>query len=240
MEDGYLRPVAFLLAEKMGLSEELQKSALTLTPGTGDTVRNLSAADDINPADVVVLIIDLVFTVDDALQLLKSTLPPEAVGVVQKLQDAGAQLNIENPNYVLLTKLMQYLGIDHKDISLLAVEKAIRSTDAFALIQLDEAFVAEAQGEAEMEEASKHVGPVETMKGAVEAIMCMLETEGLVRMMTQVFERDVPKTGKITNFTKLREMTDEPGSSMKLTGRYTHLFNKVRDQPPKPVAPNAN
>lgn len=235
-----LRPVAFLLAEKMGLSEEMQMQALTMTPGTGDTVRNLAAADDVMPADVVVLIIDLAFTVEDALLLMKSVLPADAAKLVQKLEEDGARFQVANPSVSILNGLMKFLNLDHKDIALIALEKAIRKTDAFAVIQLDEAFVAEADGEAAVEEASKHVGPVETMKGAVEAIMCLMETEGLVRMVTQAFERDVPKTGKITNFTKVREMTDEPGSKMKLTGRYTHLFNRIQEQPKSAVATSAN
>lgn len=235
-----LRPVAFLLAEKMGLSEDMQMQALTLTPGTGDTVRNLAAADDVMPADVIVLIIDLAFTAEDALMLLKSLLPPDAVELVQKLEADGERFGVQNPKLGVLNGLMKYMSIDNKDIALIALEKAIRKTDAFAVIQLDEAYLAEAEGEAAIEEANKHVGPVETMKGAVEAIMCLMETEGLVRMVTQTFERDVPKTGKITNFVKIRELTDEPGSSMKLTGRYTHLFNKIQEQPKPAVATSAN
>lgn len=235
-----LRPVAFLLAEKMGLSEDMQMQALTLTPGTGDTVRNLAAADDVMPADVIVLIIDLAFTAEDALMLLKSLLPPDAVQLVQKLEADGERFGVQNPKLGVLNGLMKYMSIDNKDIALIALEKAIRKTDAFAVIQLDESYIFEAETPEAIEKASKHVGPVETMEGAVEGIMCLLETEGLVRMVTQTFDRDVPKTGKISNFGKVREMTDEPGSQMKLTGRFTHLFDKIQEQPKPAVSPSAN
>lgn len=231
LADGYLRPVAFLMAEKMGLSEDMQKEALTVSED-GKTKTNLASQDDVKPSDIIVLVIDLAFSPRDALTLLKSELEPKAAVLIQQLEKEGAKFGIKDPEVGVLNGLMQYLQISHKDVALMALRKAIKKTDAFAIIQLDEAFIHEAEGEEEVAKANAHKGPVEMMERHDEAIMCIMETEGLTRMLTEKFARDVPKTGKITGFIGLREVVHTPDSpsGMELSGPFTHVFKDAKEQ----------
>lgn len=224
------------MAEKMGLSEEMQTQAL-LVSEDGSMKTNLAAQEDIKPADIIVLVLDLALSTKDALTTLKNDMEPGAVALINQLEKEGAKFGVKDPELGVLNGLLHHLKMSHKEVAMMALRNAIKRTDAFAVIQLDEAFVHEAHGDEAVAKVNAHKGPVETMDNVDEVIMSVMETDGFTRMLTAKFVRDVPKTGKITGFVGVREVIHTPDSEQQLSGSMTHVFDTIKKEQ-KPVAPD--
>jgi hypothetical protein len=243
-ENGELRPVAFVLTERMNIDEDLQKSALMLKDGEGVTLTNLANADEVKPADTVVLIIDLMFGPEQALEVIKTRMPPEQAVFISALEAQGHKFGVKNPSVGVAKVLMERLDLDIKDVVAMAIELIIKKTDAIAYIKLDETWMVGAKDKTgeEIEAFRRANGGLEGHPDATEAIMSLLETDGLVRMLTVDFRRNRPKTGRVIGFGEPKEIleTNETDQKQVVQGRFAHLFDKAKAQPKPAVPTNSN
>jgi len=240
-QDGELRPVAFILTERMNIDEDLQQSALLLKDG--DVLSNLANADEVKPSDTVVLLVDLNIGPEQALEVIKSKMPPEMAKFVSSLEADGHRFGITSPATSIAKIVMQKLDLHEKDVVAMAIQLMLKKTDAIAYVKIDESWQVSAKGNAEeVEKYRQEHGTLENHPDVVESVLTFMETEGLSRMVTVEFKRNRPKTGRIIGFGEPMEIveTAETDPAHKSSGRFTHLFEKAKAQP-KPVAsPNAN
>lgn len=241
-EEGELRPVAFFLTEKMSIDEGLQSSALMLKPD-GDVLTNLANASDVKPADTIVLLVDLNIGPEQALEVIKSRMPPEMATFVSNLEAEGHRFGIPSPATSIAKVVMQKLELDTKDVVALAIQLMIKKTDAIAYVKLDETWMVSSKGnEKDILAYQQEHGTLENHPDMIEAITSIMETEGLSRMVSVEFKRNRPKTGRIIGFGDPKEIVETPDTESKYrsSGRFTHLFEKAKDQPKPAASPDSN
>ena len=241
-EDGALRPVAFFLTEKMSIEESMQRMAVTVH-SKGDQYVSL-ASDDVKPSDLVIIILDLALTSEQALEVIKQTVPKDKAEFISGLEYVGLTKGPPNSTAILAKVLMERLNITIKDVVARAIELVIKKTDAIAYIKLDETWMVEAKGmkEEDIHKFREENGSLEHHPNATEAITSFLETDGMVRMVTINFRRNRPKVGRIIGFDDPKEVieTAETATSQKVSGRFAHLFDKAKAGPKAPLPPDAN
>jgi hypothetical protein len=238
-KDGELRPVAFFLAEKMGLDEDLLDAAVTVGP-TGDSLISLKDTD-IKPANVVVLALDLAFSSEDALDILQKTNPSIAsiAPMLEMLQQVGRdKFNVKDPAKDIVKALLRGSNMQEKDIVAMAIALFIKKTDAIAYIKLDESWMVEAKTK---ELGTMPMGSLENHPDSKEALISFLETDGYTRALIVPFKRNRPKTGRIIGFDPTKEHEDVDGAGdSSLSGRFTHIFQKAKDMAKTPPPAGAN
>ena len=180
-----LRPVAFFLTEKMNIDQDLQNAALMLNRSDTD-LTNLANAEEVKPADTVVLVVDLAMSAEQALSVIKAQMPPRDAAFVTALEAQGHKFGAKNPSETVVKVLMQRLGIDIKDVVAMAVQLVIKKTDAVAYIKVDETWMVEAKGKTEddINKFRGENGSLENHPDAKEAITTFLETADFVRMVS--------------------------------------------------------
>ena len=243
-ENGELRPVAFFLTERMNIDQDLQEAAIMLNTSDKE-LSNLANAENIKPADTVVLVIDLVLTPAQALAVIKSQMPPEQSAIINLLEVQGRTIfGVQDPSIGMAKVLMNRLNLDVKDVVAMAIQLVIKKTDAVAYIKVDETWMVEAKDKTgdDILKYNKEHGTLENHPEAKEAITTFLETNGFVRMVSSCFRRNRPKTGRVIGFDEPKEIieTDETRSEQKTEGRFAHLFDKAKARPKPPVSPSAN
>ena len=242
--EGELRPVAFILTEKMNIDENLQNSSLLLKPEDGEEMTSLANAEDVKPADTVILILDLSMGPEQTLSIIKQRMPPEQAMFITAIEAQGHKFGVSNPSVGVAKVLMERLNLDIKDVTAMAIELVIKKTDAIAYIKIDETWMVAAKdltGEAIDKYRAEH-GTLENHPDATEAITSFLETDGLVRMVTVEFKRNRPKTGRIIGFGEPKEIIEsaETAPHQRVSGRFAHLFDKAKAQPKPVVPPDSN
>jgi hypothetical protein len=243
-DDGELRPVAFFLTEVMNLDEGVKKIAVALDTGDGSSEPKVADFSTANPADTVIIVLDLLLNSQQALEVIKQTLPPEQTAFISVLELQGHRFGVKNPSEGLVKVLMQKMNITIKDIVARAVEIVIRKTDAIAYIKLDETWMVEAKDKKtdDILKFNAEHGSLENHPDAKEAITSFLETEGFVRMVSINFRRNRPKTGRIIGFDEAKELIETPETAHRerLDGTFAHLFDKskLRPKPPTPAGAN--
>jgi hypothetical protein len=244
--DGELRPVAFFLTEAMGLDEDLKQVAIALDKNSKGTFLPLTDAS-IKPADTVIVVMDMVLGYEQALDVIKKSIPPDQAALITSMEEAGHRFGVENPSVAVAKAVMKHFGMDIKDVVAMAVKLIIKKTDAIAYIKLDETWVVEAKGKSEnaasdFSKFTKEHGSLEHHPEAKEALTSFLETDGFVRMVSIPFNRNRPKTGRIIGFGEVKEWIEEEGNGdlAKMEGRFSHLFDKSKRDPKPPVPRTAN
>lgn len=243
-EDGELRPIALFLAEKMSIDQDLQEGSWLLSR-TDNEVTNLVNADEVKPADTVVLVVDLVLSPDQVLAVLKSYMSAEHAAFIDSLETTGRKAyGVKDPAVGMSKILMDHFGISIKDVVSMAIQSVIKKTDAIAYVKVDEAWLVSARKNDSdaVTKFSDENGSIQTHPDAKEAIMTFLETTDFVRMVSVPFRRNRPKTGRVIGFDEPMEITETPENrdSEKISGRFAHLFDKAKAQPKPPTPTDVN